>query len=351
VHVPRRAQAPPNLVYSERYGLVVRIPSRRKPSHIYSLVWVPVSGWVHADNNCPARKPCWHKKEARNIMTNLTIVKGDHSQVEIRPVLLVAYDAAAISKGVDPELVASWAYNLGNTGGKGVTIRGAEEGSRAMASMGEILRVETCEMVSQDEREALFTATCRRYVINPESGQEIALDQQTRGKRVSKYEMRADGSGEYFNKNWYEVGLVKASRNAVLAMMPGNVKTALLKAGLDAKAELGSGQRTQQQGRPQQQQRTQQQQQRPAAASDAPAPSDGEPGVPDASIDLGGIRKTIEDILVTLKSEWGSRDFAILQAEMGQFNPDGKGIFNPKSVPESKAAEALAYLQKRRGDA
>jgi hypothetical protein len=291
-------------------------------------------------------------------MTNLTVVTGDHALIEQRPVLLVEYDAAAISRGVDTELVAKWAYSLPGSGGKGVTIRGAEEGARAMASRGEILRVETCEMVSQDDREAFFTATCRRYVINPETGQEIALDQQTRGKRVPKYDMKADGSGEYFVKNWYEVGLVKASRNAVLAMMPGNVKTALLRAGLDAKA-LPAGQGGQpRQPRQQQQQRNapqQHQQQAAPASGSPPAASTEQPndelGVTDVPNDLATQRQTLEALLTACKGDWGERDFAALQAEMGQFNPDGTGIFNPRAVPESKAAEALAFLRSKRGDA
>lgn len=358
------ADAAPILVYSERYGVLVRIPSRRKPSHVYSMAWVPVSGWVHADNSCPARRPCWHKEEAKKVMTNLTVVSGDHALVEQRPVLLVQYDARKISEGVDVELVANWAYNLGNTGGRGVSVRGAEEGTRQMAAQGEVLRVETCELVRDDEREAFFTATCRRYVINPETGQEIGLDQQTRGKRVPKYEMKADGSGEFFVKNWYEVGLVKAARNVTLAMMPGNVKTAMLRAGLDAKAQLNAGARPQagarpEQGRPQQQQRPQQaapQAQQPAGSQSA-APSEGaneEPGVADVPMDLATTRQTIEALLIRCKppeGDWSQRDYDQLMVDMSQFTANGTGIFNPRSVPESKAAEALAFLRTKRGDA
>lgn len=362
----------PLLVYSRRFGLLLRIPSRRKPSHVYSMAWVPVSGWVHADSSCPARKECWHRKEAKKIMTNLTVVTGDHSVVEQRPVLLVEYDAAAIAKGVDVELVSNWAYNLGATGGRGVSVRGAEEGARQMASTGEVLRVEKCELVRDDEREAFFNATCRRYVINPETGQEIGLDQQTRGKRVPKYEMRADGSGEYFVKNWYEVGLVKAARNVTLSMMPGNVKTALLKAGLDAKAQLNAGARPQG-GGSRQQQRPQQQAQRPAnggpqaqptasapGSGPAPAPAasspDGtdDPGVTNVSMDLETTRQTIEALLLRCKppeGDWSQRDYDQLMVDLGQFTTTGSGIFNPRAVPESKAAECLAFIRSKRGDA
>lgn len=349
--------APEGAVYSDRYGLLIRIPSRRKPSHVYSMAWVPVSGWVHADQSCPARRECWHRKEAKKIMTNLTVVTGDHALVEQRPVLLVEYDAAAISKGVAVELVSNWAYNLGDTGGKGVSTRGAEEGARQMASRGEVLRVEHCELVRDDEREAFFTATCRRYVINPETGQEIGLDQQTRGKRVPKYEMRSNGSGEYFVKNWYEVGLVKAARNVTLAMMPGNVKTALLKAGLDAKAQMNAGARPQAGNRPQQQRQQQQRPAAPAPNGDAQAVADGAtpaaspPGDESPSEDLAAIRQKVEELLTDCQQSWGEADFKQLQADLSQFTQSGSAIFNPRALPESKAAECLAFIRRKRGDA
>lgn len=170
-------------------------------------------------------------------MTSLVVHQSEQgSNVVERPVLLVEYDAQALSAGVDPEIAAKWAYNLPGDGGKNVSVRGVEEGVRLLSSHGEIIRVDQCVMVHQDEREAFFSATASRYVINPETGVEVKLDTQTRGKRVPKWEARANGQGEYFVKAWYELGIVKASRNAALAMMPSNVKSALLKAGLDAQA-------------------------------------------------------------------------------------------------------------------
>lgn len=90
-----------------------------------------------------------------------------------------------------------------------------------------------------------------------------------------------------------------------------------------------------------------------AVAATTPAASsvDDEPGVTDVPMDLATTRQTLEALLTDCKDTWGAQDFAALQAEMGQFNPDGKGIFNPRSVPESKASEALAFLRTKRGDA
>jgi hypothetical protein len=89
----------------------------------------------------------------------------------------------------------------------------------------------------------------------------------------------------------------------------------------------------------------------PPPSTPAAASPDRDPGVTDVPMDLATTRQTIETLLIDCKDTWGPQDFAALQVEMGQFTPDGKGIFNPKSVPESKAAEALAFLRSKRGDA
>lgn len=186
-------------------------------------------------------------------MTSLVVHQSDQgSNVVERPVLLVEYDAQAISAGVDPEVASKWAYNLPGGGGKGVGVRGVEEGVRLLSSHGEVIRVDQVVMVHHDDREAFFSATASRYVISPD-GVEVKLDSQTRGKRVSKIDTHSDSymrehpgaSLEYLNPNWYELGIVKASRNAALALMPSNVKTALLRAGLDAQGGGGATQQRQ----------------------------------------------------------------------------------------------------------
>lgn len=248
---------------SERLGVLIPVQSKSRPDHTYWMAWAPVSGWVHADSSCPAFKDCWHKPEAEKIMTSL-VVRQDQEGIVERPVLLVEYDAQAISAGVDPEVAAKWAYNLPGGGGKGVGVRGVEEGVRLLSSHGEVIRVDQVVMVHHDDREAFFSATASRYVISPD-GVEVKLDSQTRGKRVPKIEQHSESymrehpnaSLEYLNPNWYELGIVKASRNAALALMPSNVKTALLRAGLDA---AGGGGGTQQRQTPPRRSGTAQQQ-------------------------------------------------------------------------------------------
>lgn len=231
-------QTPEPVVRNTRLGPLVAIKSKSKPDHTYLMAYAPVSGWVHADSTCPAFKECWHRREAERIMTSLVVRGQTDMEISERPVLLVEYDAQQLSAGVDPAIAAKWAYNLPGIG-QGVGVRGVEEGTRAMASRGEVIRVDQVVVVHQDEREAFFSATASRYVVGTD-GSEVKLDSQTRGKRVPKWEPTADKRGEYFVKAWYELGVVKASRNAALAMMPSNVKTALLRAGLDAQAAGGS---------------------------------------------------------------------------------------------------------------
>lgn len=183
-------------------------------------------------------------------MTSLVVRRG--TEVAERSVLLVEYDAAKLSEGVSVELAAKWAYDVPSSDGRvqGVSARGAEEGVRLLSKYGEIIRVEKCDLVHQDDREAFFMATATRYVID-DQGNERKLDSVQRGKRVPKWDRRANGQGEYEVKAWFELGIVKASRNAALALMPSNVKTAILKAGLDAAAEAKRPARPQQQPRQQ----------------------------------------------------------------------------------------------------
>lgn len=222
-------------------------------------------------------------------MTSL-VVRGSETAVSERPVLLVEYDAAALSAGVDPQIAAKWAYDLPGTG-VGVGVRGVEEGVRLLASQGEIIRVDECLLTYSDDREAHFLATASRYVIGPE-GQEIKLDSVRRGKRVLKFDKRADGRGEYEVKAWYELGIVKASRNAALALMPSNVKSALLKAGLDAAAELKRGSPARPVQRPQAP--------RPAAQP----PTETAPEVVVAPPDVAAVW---QDLTSSLDSETGQR--------------------------------------------
>ena len=250
-------------------GEIRYVSSSSRPGHRYPMVWAPVSGWVHADDSCPAFKECRHRKEA-SLMTSLVVRDADNLPAG-RAVLLVEYDAQAISKGVDPAVAAKWAYDLPGGGGTGVGVRGAEEGVRLLASHGESIRVDDVRLEYQDDREAFFIATASRYVFT-DAGVEIKLDSQRRGKRIPKFEQHSPNymrdhprePHEYFNKNWYEVGVSKAARNAALALMPSNIKSALLKAGLDAAAAEKAKRPPQQESR------------RQAPASRQSAPVEGE---------------------------------------------------------------------------
>lgn len=212
------------------------VPSSDPSKEPYRLVALPISGWVHADDRCAGfnyRGRCKHVEDA---MTETAVSLRRETALVERETLLIEYNAADLSRGVAVEIAAKWAYDLGASGGRGVGVRGVEEGVRLLSSHGEIVRVESCELISHDDREALFRAIAVRYVINHETGQEIKLDQHIAGKRVSKWGIRREG-GEFFVDAWFELGIVKASRNAALKLLPSNVKSAILKAGLDAIAE------------------------------------------------------------------------------------------------------------------
>ena len=335
-------------------GEIRYVESRSNPGHMYPMVWAPVSGWVHADDTCPAFKECWHRKAA--LMTSLVVRQSDGAIID-RPVLLVEYDAAAISKGVDPSVAAKWAYDLpvsGQPNAKGVGVRGVEEGLRLLASHGEIIRVDAPMLAHQDDREAFFVATASRYVVTPD-GAEVRLDSQSRGKRVSKWEEHSASykrdhpqeSHEYFNKNWFEVGIAKAARNAALALMPSNVKTALLKAGLDAAGEM---QRRLVQARPPQESRRQDKagsveyRPEPPVTQEQPQPTAPVQGAATQSFDA---RAKAQAVLAALKDTFPADIYHVVTATVQQRWPEtaAAGKFYPTRVAEASATALLAYLE------
>lgn len=175
------------------------------------------------------------------------------------PVMALTYDAQQLVQGVSPEIAAKWIYDI-SAGGqdddgnalriRGIGGQGAQEGVRLLAGKGEIIRVEECVIVDQNADEAFFQATAARYVMSPETGEVRGpFDTTTRGKRVPKYIERRGGVKGGPDKDWYSKGLTKATRNVILAMLPGNVKTAILGAGLAAQGALPPAQRQRPTGR------------------------------------------------------------------------------------------------------
>lgn len=283
---------------------------------------------------------------------NLPAIRGE--------ALLIEYDPDAIRRGVDIEVAAKWAYNLG-AAGKGLGVRAAEEGTRLLASRGEIIRVGDVVIVREDEFEALLSATATRYVIEPETGREMRLDSTTRGKRVPKIARHSDdwiqrnprSDPDYFDDKWYEKGVAKAARNAALALMPSNVKSALLRAGLDAIEAEKKG-KTGALDAPQAQQRAQSQPaaQRPATnqraaprgSQERPAPPAGEAPTREQMI------AEIERMLLDCKSTWPAGDWLTLYTGIRQTFTPKAAQFEAANLTDAQLPKAIEWLRKKRGE-
>lgn len=126
--------------------------------------------------------------------------------------------AEVMSKQLTP--VPEWTYSFLVKGQKveGISVRGAQDAARALSTQGEAIRIIEVKFEREDERDAYFTAKAGRYAIAPD-GREILTDATVRGKRQSKYIPLRDG-GEQFNLFWYEIGVAKAARNAIDALLP-----------------------------------------------------------------------------------------------------------------------------------
>ncbi len=230
----------------------VSVPSLSTPGKTYLMGWLPLHGWTHIDGNCPAHvDKCRHQRKAEEMTQSLAVI--DHMTgelVEQRP-LMVAYDTAALAKGVAPDVAAKWAYDLGSQG-RGVGIEGAQEAQRMLASYGEVIELDSVDLVSEDDRTSMWVAKATRWQLNPEdptkrakTGNHIAWKSQSKWENHSDSWMREHPGQEreYFNVHWAAIGSAKASRNVILDLAPANVRTAIREAGLAAQRALKAANR------------------------------------------------------------------------------------------------------------
>lgn len=197
-----------------------------KPGHKYRMIRTP-SGWYHTTTDCYAwlRRATCHHVEERNEMTMAMQTVLSPGALDIIDEL----DEVALFKDVGSEITPAWAYSFPMDGKNvtGLSAVGVEQASLELAKKGMALREIDVRVEYEDDREARFVAYVGRYAVSETGGQTL-LDSAVRGKRVSKWERRADGKGEYFNKNWFEHGVTKAARNAKRALLPEAVVSYVL---------------------------------------------------------------------------------------------------------------------------
>jgi hypothetical protein len=211
-------------------GIVERawLPSKSEPNRDPYEMARSLSGrWMHADRGCRGwieYGRCYHIAALEGLeMTNQETQTEETRAITIQganPLALM--DDIDLNEIMSKDLVpvAEWTYSFETRAGKieGVSVRGVQDAVRALATKGEAIRVVDVHMDLETPKEAFFVARAGRYAISP-TGAEILTDTAIRGKRQPKYMKLRDG-GEQFNEFWYEIGIAKAARNVMDAMLP-----------------------------------------------------------------------------------------------------------------------------------
>lgn len=223
-------------------------------------------GWQHADAGCRWWQtrasayeaiPCRHIKDA--------IQMSEHNEAELERSVIVApgvevlppgelyrlideFDAALISQGVNNDVVEAWCYSFrsGREMTTGISIRGVEAAIREQMKHGDIVRLSEPKVQYEDDDEIRLTCQASRFILNPETGQEILTDTQTRALRQTKYQLvnvwrdKEGGGREQVYENgkpvkareddpkWYEKAYAKVARNAALPLLRQDVKSQIL---------------------------------------------------------------------------------------------------------------------------
>lgn len=135
-------------------------------------------------------------------------------------------------QGATDAAVRTWAYQFRQDGQDiiGMSIDGVQEAAREMARRGDVIDQTEVKLDRETDREAYFTARAVRYAVSPD-GQRVQMDSAIRSKRIEKFTRLREPKTingkvvtEVFNRYWYEVGVAKAARNAVEALLPEGIK-------------------------------------------------------------------------------------------------------------------------------
>lgn len=224
--LPRVEMGPDGLPYR------ASIPSKSSPTTAPYILERSIAGrWMHIDSRCPGwtnNGKCYHVDALGAL--NMTMEQEQTTAVTVS--VLAQIDAldeqqviARLTGGL-PEVTQKWVYSF--PGVVGLSIDGVQEAARHLATQGEAIEQVWVHMDDQNENEAFFTACAVRYAVSP-TGQRVELDRAIRAKRQPKFTKLRNG-GTQANEFWYEVGVAKALRNAVEALLPEAIKAHMIKA-------------------------------------------------------------------------------------------------------------------------
>lgn len=240
----------------------------------YAMYKTP-SGWQHADEGCQwwqrregseQEHDCKHVAEAAKkekaalsnesitevggTTTALAVHEGIVIDGEVMPPgqlyrLIDEFDAELVVLGVESEVVESWGYTFGTGKSRvtGMSIRGVEAAAREMVKHGEIIRCEDPRIIAEDDSEIRLVCTAIRFLVNPNTGEQIETDRATRALRQSKLQkINVWEYDEQLQKNvvvgerweedpkWFEKAYSKAARNAMLPLLRQDVKAQVIAA-------------------------------------------------------------------------------------------------------------------------
>ena len=105
----------------------------------------------------------------------------------------------------------------------GLGIDGAEACKRELAKHGEVIEEESVEVVKEDNYQVLVEARASRWAVNADTGTRLKLDTVIGVKRQEK--MMGSGARNPF---WWEQAASKAMRNAILRLVPEEIKVRVI---------------------------------------------------------------------------------------------------------------------------
>lgn len=139
-------------------------------------------------------------------------------------------DDAAIIARIKGQALKEYVYSF-PVGGKkvyGLGIDGAEACKRELARSGEVIEEDDVKIEREDAERCYFKAWASRWAVS-QDGHRIKLDNAMDFKRQAKFITHRSGQQEP-DDFWYEKGAGKAMRNAILNLIPEEIKQRVIDA-------------------------------------------------------------------------------------------------------------------------